>query len=98
MAFLNNFRAKSPALFFGSIACIVGFSVPSAWSQAVNESEAKAAFLYHFTHFVVWPARSLPKSPSPFVIGILGEDPFGTILDQTIQDEGSGLTQRSTLD
>src|SRR5262249_12548664 len=66
---------------------ILRCSVPSGFSQTVSEAEAKAAFLYHFTHFVVWPARSLPKSPSPFVIGILGEDPFGNILDQTIQDE-----------
>jgi hypothetical protein len=61
--------------------------VPSSWSQSVSETEAKAAFLYNFTQFVSWPAIPVPKNPSPFVIGILGEDPFGTVLDQIVKGE-----------
>ena len=86
MAFLTNLRLQSAALLFASIVCIVECSA-SVWGQAVNETEAKATFLYHFTHFVAWPPRSLSQNPSPFVIGILGEDPFGNVLDQTIRDE-----------
>jgi len=87
VAVLGNFRKHYPALFCLAVAFVLACTLPSAWSQTVNETKAKAAFLYHSTQFVASPARSLPKDASPFIIGIPGEDPFGAILDQTTQDE-----------
>jgi hypothetical protein len=47
----------------------------------VPEYEVKAAFLFHFASFVSWPA-GLPKGvEKSFVVGILGDDPFGKALD-----------------
>jgi hypothetical protein len=66
---------------------VAGCWAPLVWSEAVSEAEAKAVLLFHFTKFVGWPPYALPKNPSPFVIGILGEDPFGSLLDQTVHDE-----------
>jgi hypothetical protein len=40
----------------------------------------KAAFLYNFAHFVTWPEEA--GSSQPIVIGIVGEDPFGTAIDR----------------
>jgi hypothetical protein len=87
VAFLGNFRKHNLGLVRVAVAFVLVCTVSAAWSETVSETEAKATFLYHFTQFVAWPARSLPKDTSSFVIGILGEDPFGVILDQTIQDE-----------
>jgi hypothetical protein len=47
-----------------------------------SEYEVKAAFLYNFAKFVKWPDD---QSPGPtFVIAVLGEDPFGEVLDKTL--------------
>ena len=46
-----------------------------------TEYEVKAAFLYNFAKFVKWPEdRSLGPT---FVIAVLGDDPFGGVLDRT---------------
>jgi hypothetical protein len=40
------------------------------------EYRVKAAFLYNFTKFVDWPPGDQHPA-QPFIIGILGDDPFG---------------------
>jgi hypothetical protein len=52
-----------------------------------KEYQIKAAFLLNFTKFVEWQPAAFASSTEPFNIGILGDDPFGPILDQTIQGE-----------
>jgi len=49
-----------------------------------SEYQLKAAFLYNFAKFVEWPTTALPSASSPFVIGILGENPFGEDLAKTV--------------
>ena len=34
-----------------------------------------------------WPAEAFSGPQTPLVIGILGQDPFGSFLDQTVRDE-----------
>jgi hypothetical protein len=46
-----------------------------------REYQIKAAFLYNFAKFVDWPPEAFRDDGSPFVIGILGVDPFGEALD-----------------
>ena len=52
-----------------------------------TESEIKSAYIFNFAKFVEWPPKSLPKANSPITIGILGENPFGRSLEQTIQNK-----------
>jgi hypothetical protein len=54
---------------------------------AVGEFQLKAAFLFHFPAFVEWPAAALPGDRAPFVIGVLGKDPFGATLDDMVRGE-----------
>src|SRR5690554_2985298 len=56
-------------------------------ADAVREVDMKAVFLYHFSAFVEWPPRAFTDPYAPFVIGVLGDDPFGGILDEVIQGE-----------
>ncbi len=49
-----------------------------------SEEGVKAAFLFKFTHFVEWPAASFPDAAAPYVVGILGKDPFGALLEETL--------------
>ncbi len=51
-------------------------------SGQVPEYEAKSEFLERFTRFIEWPAEPVGDAAgSPFVIGVVGRDPFGTYLD-----------------
>ncbi len=52
-----------------------------------GEYQVKAVFLFNFTHFVEWPADAFPDPQAPFVIGVLGQDPFGSALDEAVRGE-----------
>ena len=58
-----------------------------AQAPVVGEYEVKAAFLLNFVQYVDWPSQVFASPTSPVVIGILGEDPFGEILNRTIRGE-----------
>ncbi|MBI3810617.1 MAG: YfiR family protein [Nitrospirae bacterium] len=67
-----------------SALCItLAFGVAAQVEAEPLEYNVKAAFIYNFAKFVEWP-EDLSKGDSPFVIGILGEDPFGNVLDETV--------------
>lgn len=53
------------------------------------EYQVKAVFLFNFAQFVDWPRAASPDS-APLVIGILGDDPFGRVLDGTVRGERLG--------
>lgn len=51
------------------------------------EYQLKAVFLFNFAQFVEWPSKAFAGSGTPLVIGVLGEDPFGPYLDETVRGE-----------
>ena len=53
----------------------------------VSEYQLKAVFLFNFAQFVEWPSAALPRENAPFVIGVLGKDPFGADLDDVVRGE-----------
>jgi hypothetical protein len=55
----------------------------SIHAQGPLEYEVKAAFLYNFAKFTEWPVEE--EGEDPIVIGVLGEDPFGELLDNTVR-------------
>jgi hypothetical protein len=55
--------------------------------QKPNEYQVKAAYLYNFGRFVQWPAKGTRNNESAFTICILGQDPFGPVLDSTLAGE-----------
>lgn len=57
------------------------------WGEASgrpSEHEVKAAFLYKFARYVEWPTGSFADDQAPIVIGVVGRDPFGPILDRIV--------------
>jgi len=58
-----------------------------SFAQVVPEHQVKAVFLYNFAQFVQWPDSAFASPEAPLVIGILGEDPFGSYLDQAVRRE-----------
>jgi hypothetical protein len=62
----------------------------AAQAAKASEYQVKAVFLFNFAQFVDWPAEAFPASDAPVVICVLGTDPFGAALDQTVRDERLG--------
>jgi hypothetical protein len=56
----------------------------------VSEYRVKAAFLYNFVKFVEWPSVRGGSIHDPIVVGVLGPDPFGPVLEQTFADKRVG--------
>lgn len=53
-------------------------------SEAASEYLIKAGYIYNFAKLVEWPATAFPQPDSPIVIGIMGPDPFGPIIDKVL--------------
>jgi len=53
---------------------------PDTQSAQYKEYEVKAAFMYNFLKFVDWPENKA-KNNNQIVIGIIGQDPFGSAAD-----------------
>jgi uncharacterized protein DUF4154 len=76
------------ALLFIHVAALSFTFWPSesrAQASPPTDSQVKAAFLYNFGKFVTWPPAA-ERGDQPFVIGIVGDDPFGDTLDQMVVD------------
>ncbi len=75
-------------LFFCSLLLLggAGFSGTgtdqSVPLEKVRAARIKAAFLYHFAQFSTWPEEAFPDAETPIRLCILGEDPFGSALEQ----------------
>ena len=59
--------------------------ISSLLGQMAEEYPIKAAFLYNFAKFVEWPAQSFPSSSDPVVVCVLGQNPFGPVLEDAVR-------------
>ena len=59
-------------------------------SPRTSEYQLKAVFLFNFVQFVDWPPSATQDSQPSLLIGILGDDPFGTFLDEIVRGERLG--------
>jgi len=66
---------------------LIGVSSLQAQQSKPTEYELKAAYLYNFGKFVEWPAMATAANHDPFLICVLGKDPFGASLDAAIAGE-----------
>ena len=67
-------------------------SPADAQSGDADSSEylIKAGFIYNFAKFVEWPSAAFSQADSPIVIGVLGTDPFGNVLDRIVEGKKLG--------
>lgn len=72
------------------LALMMGLTAAGLPAQPTREYDLKAVFLFNFTQFADWPEAALGAPDRPFVIGILGDDPFGSVLDAIVRDEQAG--------
>ncbi len=68
------------------LACATGAQA----TTPTLEASVKATYLYKFAPFVEWPAAAFASPTSPFVLCIVGDDPFGAALDQAVSGQRVG--------
>ena len=75
---------RTRAWFLVAMLALACFAVQSQQlrAQQYAEYELKAAFLSKLARFTKWPAGTFKDKGTPFVIGILGNDPFGGPLER----------------
>jgi hypothetical protein len=88
----SDVRQRAPMLWSGLLPLLIAaFGI--LWGgrlcaqPAVRDTEVKATLLFNFCHFVQWPDTAFGDPAAPFVIAILGRDPFGKFLDELVADE-----------
>jgi hypothetical protein len=52
-----------------------------------TDVQVKAAFLPRFARYVTWPPAAAPKGADPFLLCVVGADPFGPALDQAVRSQ-----------
>lgn len=72
-------RSLLPGLLWASSLSGLASEAPVA-----PEYQLKAAFLYNFAVFVDWPATNPPPPNGPILIGVLGHDPFCSVLVESL--------------
>jgi YfiR/HmsC-like len=76
----NHFR-----LMLGlAMAVVFTIARPMRADESAGEYKVKAAFIYNFAQFVDWPDKAFAGSDSPFVLAVVGKDPFDGILEQVV--------------
>ncbi len=77
----------APKFIASILLAMFSVSFTTAQPPASREYQIKAIFLFNFTQFIEWPAAAFANPGSPLVIGILGENPFGSYLHDAITGE-----------
>lgn len=72
---------KSSALI--TLLLLVLAAAPSLGRGAtLTEYQVKAAFIFNFAKFIEWPPGAFPGEKAPYVLGVMGQNPFGKLLEQ----------------
>ena len=66
-------------------AILAGSVAAAPQSEQAPEYDLKAAYLYNFGTFTEWPAGAFRAPDAPFVVGVIGRDPFGAALEDTFR-------------
>lgn len=72
------------------IATLSTLTVAIAAEGESLEYAVKAAYLYKFSPFVEWPSAAFATPTSAFGLCVVGEDPFGSLLDQVVAGQHVG--------
>lgn len=78
-------RSRSVTLAIAFLMAALATTAAIPWFDTALEYRVKAAFLYNFALFTSWPDGTFEKDDSPIIFGVVGKDPFGTILDKAIE-------------
>jgi hypothetical protein len=78
-------RTLCAALFCLALALPHAVFAQGADDLETKEAKVKSAFLLNFARYVEWPENAFAATNSPIVIGVLGQDPLGRHLEETVE-------------
>ena len=91
MALLTKVRATTRWFRPWALAAALALAAGTGRAEpAPQEYQIKAVFLFNFAQFVEWPPDAFGGPKAPLEIGVLGEDPFGNHLEDTMRGEAIG--------
>jgi len=81
---------KSGSALWHVLACGLGLAALLNGSMrgqelAPSEYQVKAVWLLNFARFAEWPTNAFPDPRAPFVVGVVGKDPFGKNLERAFE-------------
>lgn len=82
----DTFRWRALFVILATLAALPHVSWGAADSGSL-EYPIKAAYLYKFGNYVEWPKPAFPNAGSPFNVCVVGDDPFGALLDSAVEGQ-----------
>jgi len=73
-----------------ALCCTLTVTVGPARALEATDLAVKAAFLFKFGFFVEWPTTAFVSNDSPINLCIVGDDPFGQVLDDAVRGQRIG--------
>jgi len=78
-------RAHAQLKITVALALLAASLQAGADGTPIDEYQLKAVFLFNFAKFVEWPPRAFGDARDPFTICVLGNNPFGSSLDDAVR-------------
>jgi len=60
-----------------ALTVLLALAALARGEEPSREYQLKAAFIYNFAQFTVWPDKAFSSDDAPFVVAVIGQDPFG---------------------
>lgn len=72
-----------------AVVAIAALLLEASFASATTSLEyaVKANYLYKFGPFIDWPPRAFASPASPFIVCVIGEDPFDGALDDAVRGQ-----------
>jgi len=79
---------KPPKLArYVAVLALIASPAEGAARLEPTEYGLKSVFLYQFCRFMEWPQSAFSSPNDPLIIGIAGDDPFGSLLKEAVEGE-----------
>lgn len=78
-------RALHLLLRLPVLAAALTMPLPAAAQP--TDVAVEAEFLPRFARYVTWPPAAIPKGSDPFLLCVIGGDPFGSMLDDAARSQ-----------
>jgi hypothetical protein len=91
--FAKRMRYKSPhwSGFARAVKICAGAFLATSLGGAAREPSleyaVKATYLYKFESFIEWPPQAMAPPPPPLMLCVIGDDPFGGLLESVMGDQ-----------
>src|SRR5689334_11226655 len=67
--------------FLLSAFCFLLSASPSLSAETLSPFQARAVLLFKIAQLTEWPKEAFASDDAPFVLGIIGDDPFKSDID-----------------